>query len=263
MKIGGRIMNIKKDVQQQFGKNADYYVESNIHKEGEDLKKLVEIACLTGNETVLDIATGGGHTANAFAPFAQKVIALDLTDEMLVAARKFIKGSNHKNVEFLKGDAENLPLTNETIDIVTCRIAPHHFPEVKKFIEEVNRVLTHGGQFLLDDNVAPEDDEFDQFYNTVEKIRDYSHFRAWKKTEWMTMLELSGFEIHETYRFEKKFQFDPWCQRMNLSQTAKEELSKFIIGSPGKVKKKFRVEIKENKILSFQGEAILIKAVKG
>jgi ubiquinone/menaquinone biosynthesis C-methylase UbiE len=256
-------MDIKKDVQQQFGRSADSYVESKIHKEGKDLKKLVAIACLTGRETVLDVATGGGHTANAFAPFVHKVIALDLTDEMLIAAEKFIKRSNNENVEFLQGDAEKLPLSNESFDIVTCRIAPHHFPNVKNFIDEVNRVLTQGGQFLLDDNVAPEDDEFDHFYNKVEKMRDYSHFRAWKKTEWMTMLELSGFEIHETYRFEKMFQFDPWCHRMNLSQSAKEQLTEFILGSPAKVKTKFKVEIKDNKIMSFQGESILIKAVKG
>jgi ubiquinone/menaquinone biosynthesis C-methylase UbiE len=79
-------MDIKKDVKQQFGKNADSYVSSPIHKDGNDLQMLVGMATITGAETLLDIATGGGHTANAFAPLVKKVTAIDLTPEMLKVA---------------------------------------------------------------------------------------------------------------------------------------------------------------------------------
>ncbi|WP_328053418.1 hypothetical protein [Neobacillus cucumis] len=53
-------MDLKKDIQQQFGKNADSYVSSPIHKDGKDLQKLLYMAALTGNEKLLDVATGGG-----------------------------------------------------------------------------------------------------------------------------------------------------------------------------------------------------------
>lgn len=198
-------MDIKKDVQKQFGRSADSYVKSKGHSKGADLKKLVEMARATGREEVLDVATGGGHMANALAPLVRTVTAMDLTPEMLSAAEKFITGNGHVNVVFVKGDAEKLPFSDETFDFVTCRIAPHHFPNTEKFIREVYRVLKDGGQFLLDDNVAPENDEFDQFYNNIEKMRDYRHYRAWKKTEWLQMLELNGFETQELYRFEKRF----------------------------------------------------------
>lgn len=255
-------MDIKKDVQQQFGKSAESYVSSTIHKEGKDLQKLLEMATVNGEEYLLDVATGGGHTANVFAPFVKKVTAVDLTHEMLVVADKFIKGNGHQNVDFVEGDAEKLPFSNETFDMVTCRIAPHHFPNVGKFIEEAFRVLRPQGQFLLDDNVTPEDDELDQFYNTIEKIRDFSHFRAWKKTEWLRMLELAGFEIVEWQRFEKTFRFGPWCKRMNVSQEEKDKLSLFIVAASQKVKDKFRIVIEDNQVISFQGEAIVLKAIK-
>lgn len=255
-------MDIKKDVQQQFGKNAESYVTSSIHKKGKDLQRLLEIAAINGGEELLDVATGGGHTANAFAPSVKKVTAIDLTEEMLIAAEKFISGNGHDNVNFVKGDAENLPFPSESFDIVTCRIAPHHFPNVGRFIEEVHRVLKFNGQFLLDDNVTPEDDELDQFYNTIEKIRDYSHFRAWKKTEWLRMLELSGFEIIEWHRFEKNFRFEPWCNRMNMTEKDKESLSQFILGATQKIKNKFRIIIEDNLVKSFRGEAIVLKAIK-
>jgi ubiquinone/menaquinone biosynthesis C-methylase UbiE len=252
----------KKDIQKQFGKNASSYVNSRIHKDGKDLQILVTLASIGGQEELLDIATGGGHTANSFAPFVKKVSALDLTEEMLAAARNFIRGNGHQNVDFIQGDAENLPFGADGFDIVTCRIAPHHFSNVNKFVKEVYRVLKPGGQFLFIDNVAPEDDELDAFYNEIEKKRDYSHFRAWKKSEWLRMLELAGFEISEWHHFEKTFQFDSWCNMMKLPEKEKEELNKIIVASANKVKEKFRIVFNEQSVSSFLGESIILKAQK-
>ncbi|WP_040208772.1 class I SAM-dependent methyltransferase [Neobacillus jeddahensis] len=255
-------MSIKRDVQKQFGKSADSYVNSAIHKEGNDLQKLLDLVSLNGKEQLLDVATGGGHTANAFAPYVKRVTALDLTSEMLAAAEKFILSNGHQNVEFRKGDAENLPFTDEVFDLVTCRIAPHHFPDVNKFIEEVYRVLTPSGQFLLDDNVVPELDEFDLFYNTIEKWRDYSHFRAWKKSEWLRMLEVVGFEIHEWHRFAKTFHFDSWCNRMKLSVEEKGKLADYFLNASQMIKDKFNIVFSGDQVISFQGEAIILRAKK-
>ncbi|MEH7086394.1 methyltransferase domain-containing protein [Neobacillus drentensis] len=255
-------MDIKKDVKHQFGKSADSYVSSAIHKDGNDLQKLVQLATITGEEELLDIATGGGHTANAFAPLLKKVTALDLTPEMLKAAEKFIRANGHLNVDFKIGDAENLPFSDGVYDIVTCRIAPHHFPNANKFVEEVHRVLKPTGQFLLDDNVVPEEDDYDLFYNTVEKWRDYSHFRAWKKSEWLRMLEVNGFEVYEIHRFEKTFRYESWCNRMNLPEIEKDKLSDYIRNSSQKVQEKFRVSIENDQVISFQGEAVIMKALK-
>ncbi len=259
---GGDGMDIKKDVKKQFGRSAEEYVKSDIHSKGADLRKLVEIARATGKEEVLDVATGGGHTANALAPFVQKVTAMDLTPKMLLAAEKFISGNGHSNVVFVEGDAEKMPFQNETFDIVSCRIAPHHFPNIEHFISEVYRVLKQGGQFLLDDNVAPENDEFDLFYNHIEKTRDYSHYRAWKKTEWLQMLELSGFETQEFYRFEKRFEFESWCHRMHMSDAEIKDLSDLMLNASEQVKNKFHIQMKDNKVIAFHGEAILLKSVK-
>jgi len=252
----------KRDVQAQFGKSAESYVDSKVHKDGKDLQMLVGMANLTGNEELLDIATGGGHTANAFASRVKSVTALDLTKEMLAAAEKFITANGHQNVQFVEGDAENIPLPSETFDIVTCRIAPHHFPNINEFVSEVKRVLKGNGQFLLDDNVVPEANDYDKFYNTIEKIRDYSHFRAWKKSEWLQMLEANGFEVEELHRFEKVFMFEPWCDRMNVSDVEKEKLIKIILNASDDIKAKFAIQIEDNHVVSFKGEAIVLKAIK-
>lgn len=252
----------KSNVEKQFGKNANAYVQSEIHRLGKDLQKLIEMTELTGKEKLLDVATGGGHTANAFASHVKEVVAFDLTEEMLAEAEKFIQTNGHTNVQFVLGDAEKLPFPENSFSIVTCRIAPHHFPNLENFVREVARVLTPNGQFLLDDNVAPEVDKLDIFYNTVEKKRDYSHHRAWKKTEWVKLLEKHQLFVQEMHRFVKTFRFDPWCDRMQLSQEDKQALTQFIVNASDKVKKHFHVVEQDGSILSFQGEAVLIKAVK-
>lgn len=255
-------MDIKKDVKNQFSRSADSYVSSKIHRLGGDLDMLIELAQPEKSDIVLDAATGGGHTANALAPLVHKVTAMDLTPKMLASAEKFITGNGHANVEFVEGDAENMPFEDETFDIVTCRIAPHHFPNVKDFIKEVYRVLKPDGRFLLDDNVAPEVDEFDHFYNKIEKLRDYSHFRAWKKSEWLYMLEAENFEIYELHRFEKHFEFEDWCSRMHLTDDEKVNLTDIMLNADGYVKQKFRMQAADGKIKSFQGEAVILSAVK-
>src|SRR4051812_30238835 len=80
--------NIAALAQAQFGPVAQAYVTSTRHAEGADLQRLVELAAPRGNERMVDIATGGGHTALRFAPHVASVVAFDLTASMLKAARE-------------------------------------------------------------------------------------------------------------------------------------------------------------------------------
>jgi ubiquinone/menaquinone biosynthesis C-methylase UbiE len=255
-------MDPKKSVQYQFGRSAQDYVESASHKSGKDLEILVRMAELTGKEKALDVATGGGHTANALAPLSKEVVALDLTQQMLEAAERFITTNGNHNVSFIQGDAENMPFDEATFDVVTCRKAPHHFPDIKAFVSEAARLLKPGGLFLLDDNVAPENEEWDAFYNKVEKWRDPSHYRAHKKTEWLKLIEECGFEVEQTVGLHKTFVFDSWFDRMKLPQEEKVKLAEFIMNSSKAIHDKFLINIQDQKLLSFVGESIIIKARK-
>ncbi|WP_053220175.1 class I SAM-dependent methyltransferase [Virgibacillus senegalensis] len=252
----------KADVQNQFGKNAANYVSSNIHAKGRDLERLKQILEWNGTESVLDIATGGGHVANALAPLARKVTAFDLTSEMLVASEKFVKGNGHANVDFIQGDAEELPFGDDSFDVAVCRIAAHHFSNVSTFVQEAYRIVKKGGVFLLIDNTAPENDRMDKFYNEMEKRRDYSHQRALKKSEWLCLIEEKGFELEELYRFPKQFFFEKWCETMDVPEDEKHALSEVMLQAPQDIKQKFRIEEKNGTVYSFEAEAILLKALK-
>ncbi|MBY0095936.1 class I SAM-dependent methyltransferase [Mesobacillus maritimus] len=256
-------MKGKERVIQQFGKNASHYVTSQSHAKGEDLRKLVEIiAEKNPSGELLDIATGGGHVANALAPYFKQVVALDLTPEMLEKAKGFIESNGIKNAAFVQGDAENIPFPNDSVGTVTCRIAAHHFSDVRKFVKEVQRILKEQGMFILIDNVAPEVREYDLFYNKVEKKRDPSHVRAYKKSEWISMLEHEGFLVEELICFRKKFFFDTWCEMMDVTETEKQKLNDFMTQATKPILDYFSVEIEEGKVQTFQGQSALIVGTK-
>ena len=105
---------------------------------------------------MLDVATGAGHTALAFAPHVAKVTATDITEEMLGETRKLAKARGLTNVKALTAKAEDLPFPDANFDLVVCRLAAHHFRKIGGFVSEAFRVLMPGGMIGIVDNVAPD-----------------------------------------------------------------------------------------------------------
>ena len=232
---------IKDAVKQQFGASAEGYLTSQVHAKGSDLPLLPGLAELTGQELVLDVATAAGHTALALAPHARHVTGVDLTPEMLAVAQKQAAQKAITNVTFAEADAEHLPFADEHFDVVTCRIAAHHFPNVAAFCAEAARVLKPGGRLLVIDNVAPEDDELDQFINTVEKLRDPSHFREYRLSEWEALLQGAGLHYSLAHQFTTPMDREDWLARMNVPEPVAADLRERFAQAPAQVKEAFAV----------------------
>ena len=139
----------KDQVRQQFGANAAAYVSSPTHAQGASLARLVELADPQPAWRVLDVATAAGHTALAFAPRVSAVIGLDLTPEMLPLAARLAAERGAANVAFAVGDVDDLPFGG-AFDLVTCRIAPHHFADIGRFLAEAARALRPGGRLVVE-----------------------------------------------------------------------------------------------------------------
>ncbi|GAK11581.1 LOW QUALITY PROTEIN: SAM-dependent methyltransferase YafE [Geomicrobium sp. JCM 19039] len=255
------LSNFKKTVQQTFSSASANYVTSQLHAKGEDLGLLVAELEHNQYERLLDIATGAGHVSLAAAPHVNEVTAMDLTKEMLETAEAFITKNGFENVSFVEGDAEKLDFPDSSYDVAVCRIAAHHFERPDRFLEGAHRVIQPGGSLYILDNTAP-DDDWDTFYNTVEKKRDPSHFRAWKKSEWVQMVERAGFTVERVQRFTKTFLFTDWCDRLDVPNETRKELTDLLLASPDDHKQKFNIITKRDELQSFAGESILLHAVK-
>jgi ubiquinone/menaquinone biosynthesis C-methylase UbiE len=184
---------------------------------------------------MLDVATGAGHTAAAFAPHVARAVASDITQEMLAEAGKIAASKGLANMETATADAEALPFADAQFDLVTCRIAPHHFPDIPLFVSEVRRVLKPGGTFALVDNIAPDAESTPGFssaelrdaaltYNAFEKIRDPSHGRCLGMAEWSEVITDTGFEIVHKERIGKDMEFQTWTNRLGSTPATIERL---------------------------------------
>ncbi|TCP58984.1 methyltransferase family protein [Tumebacillus sp. BK434] len=248
-------------VQSQFGKNAQHYVNSELHAKGDDLALLVEWLQPEKSAKALDIATGGGHVSKALSPHVGAVVACDLTREMLHAASGHLQAAGCDNVLFVRGDAEDLPFLNEAFDIVTCRIAPHHFPHPQSFVQEVARVLRTGGQFLMIDNVVP-DGEFGAWRDKIEKLRDPSHVRCLSVEEWKNLFQQAGLtEVHSRLR-RKTFLFQPWMERMSCTEEQKLETEALILSGEQEWQEYFNVVIEGGRVVSFEIEEWMVLTKK-
>ena len=213
----------KQQVREQFGANAAAYVSSPTHAQGASLARLVECVAPQAAWRVLDLATAAGHTALAFAPHVAAVIGLDLTPEMLPQAARLTAERGVANVDFTVGDVDDLPFGDDAFDLVTCRIAPHHFPDVGRFITEAARVLRPGGMLAVVDNIVPgsrlrgkkadRQREAGQYVNTFEKLRDPSHVRCLSYEEWLDALVAAGLTIETAETLDKRLTFETWAAR--------------------------------------------------
>lgn len=245
-------------IQLQFGANADKYATSSVHAQGASLARLVELTQPQRAWLVLDVSTGAGHTALAFAPRVARIIAIDLTPAMLDAARRLADELGVTNIDFKPADAHALPFDDNTFDLVTNRIALHHYTDARKAIAEMARVCKPGGIVALTDNIVPPDKQTAGYINHFEKLRDPSHNWAFPLVRLEAMFADAGLKIVYSESFSKEMEFDPWADRMGASAETKTKLRALLSDALPAVREFLSPRIDGTKIFFALHEAIII-----
>jgi SAM-dependent methyltransferase len=168
---------------------AEGYRTAVEQREGEDLDLIA--AWCEGAETVLDVATGGGHVARRLRHEGHDVITCDPAPGM------------HPDVICR---AEDLPFAESSFDVVVTRIAPHHFADVDVAIAAMARVARK--VVIVEDTLYTSED-----VEAAEKLRDPTHVRSYSEAEWRAFLERAGLTVEEVQRVEKTHPFDAWLAR--------------------------------------------------
>jgi len=247
----------------RFNRFAERYVSAGQMGATPELAKLLNLAQPTPTDRVLDIATGGGHTALAFAPHCGQVVATDLARLMLEAARANIlsKGAGD-TMAFVGCDAESLPFASASFDIVTCRIAPHHFPDPFKFVMEAARVLKPGGRLAIQDQVTPEHERAARYLDSFERLRDPSHVRVSSQLEWRGMYLDAGLTVDHDEQARHRTTLTVWAERQDCTPTVTERLHILLAQAPAAVQTWLRPQAVGTPSATFDHVYILICGTK-
>lgn len=221
--------------QQQFGAHAEGYVTSPTHRAGYSLERLIELLAPQPEWRALDLATGGGHTALSLARAGAWTVAGDLTLPMLHAARAHLREQGGGDVLFVRLDAEQLPFAPASFDAVTCRIAPHHFPDVAQFVRECARVVRPAGVVGIVDQLSPPDPRTARYVNAFERLRDPSHIWAYNRTEWEGFFRAAGLVIAHYEEFGKEQALVPWAALMGCDAATVTRLRAMLQQAPAPV----------------------------
>lgn len=176
---------------QVWDERAQLYRDSEAHREGEDLDLIVEWGLTAPGRRALDVATGGGHVARRLREAGFEVISSDPAPAMEpdVVCR-----------------AEELPFEDGSFDLVACRVAAHHFEDVRKAVAEMARVSPDA--VILADNLY-----LGESVEEAERLRDATHVRCYSEEEWRELFEDAGLAVVEARVLEREIKLEPWLER--------------------------------------------------
>lgn len=202
----------------QFGPQAAAYLTSANHAQGADLEQLAAIARAHPDAQVLDLGCGAGHVSFFTAPFVARVVAYDLSADMLGVVAGEAAKRGFANVETQLGAAEVLPFADASFDLVFSRYSAHHWSDVGAALREMRRVLKPGGRVVICDVVSTGQPLFDTYLQAVEVLRDTSHVRDYAVAEWLTMAAGAGFSLAGFTPRTLDLDFKTWTSRMRTPE---------------------------------------------
>jgi hypothetical protein len=181
-----------------WSQRAKAFRESPTHREGPDLDLLVEWCEPGPGVKVLDVATGGGHVARRLREEGCTIITVDPAPGMKAD---------------VVAPADHLPFEDGSFDVVTCRIAAHHFPDIRAAVTEMTRVSN--SLLVIEDNIFRGEN-----VEEAERLRDPTHVRCYSEDEWKEMVTAAGFEVEQVEHFDRRQSIDAWLERVDTPPDA-------------------------------------------
>ena len=174
-----------------WNERAEAYRQSQTHATGDDLDLVVEWCEPAPGVNVLDVATGGGHVARRLREAGAKVVTVDAAPGM---------------EPDVIAPADHLPFADASFDVVACRIAAHHFPDVLAALKEMARVAAD--RVVICDNTFTSESA-----EEADRLRDPSHVRNYGVPEWHSFFELAGLQIAAEEYLVRDTDLEDWLAR--------------------------------------------------
>jgi SAM-dependent methyltransferase len=189
-----------------WSERAEAYRTSAIHAAGDDLDLVVEWCEPGPGVTVVDVATGGGHVARRLREAGATVVTVDPAPGMQADTT---------------APAESLPFADGSFDAAACRLAAHHFADVRAAVAELARVARD--RVVVCDNtfvsVASEE---------ADRLRDPSHVRNYSVEEWRVLFDGAGLPVAEERFLMRPLEIEPWLARAGCAGAEAERVRELL-----------------------------------
>jgi SAM-dependent methyltransferase len=186
----------------QFTRQAALFSTAAPITNADALRMIVEAARPGPEDTVLDVACGGGIVVCAFAPHVRRATGIDVTPAMLDEAQRLAAEKGLTNVEWRQGDVNSLPFEDGSFTIVVTRFSVHHFADPAAVLREMARVCAPGGRLVVVDMYASKDPAKAAEFNRLERLRDPSHMRSLALAELISLFGEAGLPGPEASFYE-------------------------------------------------------------
>jgi SAM-dependent methyltransferase len=197
------------------------------------------------------------------APHVARVIAVDVNPSTLQTARTLTAGQGVTDVNYTVGDAGTLPFATGSFDLITCRLAAHHFPDCFGFVRDCARVLKPAGRLVIQDHLAPDDDCAARYINAFERLRAPDYNRAYNGYEWRGMYLDAGLTIERDEIFRLPgIKLLTWAERKGCSAYVIERLQILLVQAPSAVADWMQPHCAGRPDATFSQPALLIAGIK-
>ena len=250
--------------QGMFGPQAAEYAVSRVHVSDASLQELRRLASNPDGDPypwVVDLGTGAGFTAFAMTEISQRVVATDVTLPMLEQTRRLGRDRGLTNLQLSRNAAEFLPFAGNSVDMVTSRVAGHHFDDLDRALDEVQRVLKVAGALVMADSVSPEDGAVAAWMNDIELRRDFSHVKNRKVSELEAMVAMRGMTIVERRSPRIHLEFNAWVARTATPEDEVQRLRRDFLEAPDAMREAFKIE-PVNGDINFSWPCLVFRAIR-
>ena len=185
-------------IRDQFTRQAGVFNAAATITNEQALNMIVAAGRPKPDDTILDVACGGGIIVCAFAAHVRHATGIDMTPAMLDQSRRLAARKALTNTSWKQGDVTTLPFADASFSIVVTRFSFHHFLDPLTVMKEMVRVCAPGGRVVIVDMYCSEDPVKAARWNQLEKLRDPSHVRCLSLSELNALFPRVGLPLPET-----------------------------------------------------------------
>ena len=246
------------EIRETWGRyTAAFAAEGEKAEDRDSIRRLVELCAFPPGARVLDVATGAGYNAFAFARAGVRIIPSDPTHQMLLATRAgWAERFGQEAVVLVETWAESLPFTDGSLDGVVAHRAPHQFADAAGWAAEGARVLRPGGVFALSDQSPP--DGWEDWHNELERWRDHTHERARSPREWRRIAEEAGLIIRAVDVVYQSHDVTDWLDRVDCPSDRRERALQMLRDIPAELKDVYRPQTSEGRLRMRTPQCVLV-----